>query len=414
MIDLLTDNHYDTIINLFDNVKRKITIISPFLNMKMAQKLCECVKENNIECNFITRLYLEDLICKANNIDAIEMMVESGINVYAQKYLHTKLYLFDDNTSIIGSANFTSGGFISNIELSLLVSGEPELISRISDYCAEQVNLLKHTPDGKIEKNIIEEVKKKYFNLVNKKVHGVLCNLQMYGAEVGKAKINTQNMEQMKIEALSGTTMMKTDIMADVFRENLTEKIYNYNIWLKFDGSGADRIDPKSQFPLIDVLYNGKPVYIQNYPFDVTSIKNGDELFLAAVSSIDTDPYHKNQPVIVGRAKAVVFSGDKNVPKSWINKYPWMERYCYYCIIDNIEIIDTQVSNGIPLSALWAELGSDMYCSSFGKNESINEVAKKHHQKAHIRLTGNAKDYLDNKLDELGKKYGIKHYSSQL
>lgn len=414
MIELLTNNHYDTIIDIFDNVKRTITIISPFLNMKMAHKLCECIKENNIECNFITRLYLADLISKANNIDAIEMMVESGINVYAQKYLHTKLYLFDDNTSIIGSANFTSGGFISNIELSLLISDEPELISRISSYCAEQVNLLKNTLTGKIEKSIIDDVKKEYYNLVNKTVHGVSCNIKMYGAEIGKAKINSQNMEQMKNEALSGINMMKTDIMADVFRENLKEKIYNYNVWLKFDGTGADRIDPKSNFPLIDVLYNGKKVYVQNYPFDVNSIKDGDELYLAAVSSVETDPYHKNQPVIVGRAKAVVFPGEKNVPQSWINKYPWMERYCYYCIIDNIEIINTQVSNGIPLSALWAEFGSDMYRSSFGKNESITDVAKKHHQKAHIRLTGNAKDFLDTKLDELGKKYGIKHYSSQI
>ena len=32
-------------------------------------------------------------------------------NIYALQDLHTKLYLFDESVSIVGSANFTMGGF---------------------------------------------------------------------------------------------------------------------------------------------------------------------------------------------------------------------------------------------------------------------------------------------------------------
>lgn len=413
MIDLLKNNdHYDAILDLFENVKNQITIISPFLNLKMAQKLCDCVSQNNIECNFVTRLYLEDFVCKANNIDAIEMMIDSGINVFAQKYLHTKLYLFDDNVGIIGSANFTSGGFISNIELSLMISNEPELLSKISEYCDEQLSLLNQSNDGKVTKELAAMVKGEYLKLVNKKAHGVTYNRLMYGAEIGRSKLKTANDEQIKQEVTSGKDMMKNDVMADVFREESIEKKYNFNIWLKFDGSGNDRIDPNSQFPIVNVDLQGQNVYIQNYPFKVGSIKNGDHIYLAAVSSVESNLRHKNQPVIVGRAVAVVNPGNKDVHQEWLNTHKWMKEYPYYCVIDNIELLDTNVSNGIPLSSLWAALGSDMYQCSFGKGEDVVEVAKKHYQKAHMRLTGNAKDYLDDKLLELGKIYGIKRFNS--
>ena len=97
MIELVTNNHMEIIEQLFDDVSEKITIISPFLNEKMAEKLCYCVKEKNIDCNFITRIYLEDMVSNVNSIKALEMMLNAGIKVYAQKWLHTKLYLFDDN-----------------------------------------------------------------------------------------------------------------------------------------------------------------------------------------------------------------------------------------------------------------------------------------------------------------------------
>ena len=133
MIELLTDNHYDTIIDIFDNTKERIMIISPFLSKCMANKLCDCVRNNHLECYFITRIYLEDLLSKVNSIEAIEMMIKAGIKVYAQKWLHTKLYLFDNNVGIIGSANFTSGGFGGNIELSLMASNESDLINQIEN-----------------------------------------------------------------------------------------------------------------------------------------------------------------------------------------------------------------------------------------------------------------------------------------
>ena len=43
---------------------------------------------------------------------------------------------------------------------------------------------------------------------------------------------------------------------------------------------------------------------------------------------------------------------------------------------------------------------------------SIPAVSRKHYQKAHIRLSGNAKQYIDKRLDTLFEQFGTIHYVS--
>lgn len=58
-----------------------------------------------------------------------------------------------------------------------------------------------------------------------------------------------------------------------------------------------------------------------------------------------------------------------------MNRFPW------YCIIKNVDVLDTPFENGIPMDEIWDQLGSDAYLASFGRNEPISSVAKKHYRK---------------------------------
>lgn len=127
---------------------------------------------------------------------------------------------------------------------------------------------------------------------------------------------------------------------------------------------------------------------------------------------ITTDTKGKNQPVIVGRGIMRGFTEKNCVQPIWIQNYDWMERYPYYCVLQEAKILNTGVANGIPLSTVWDELGSNTYTVSFGRNETLAEVARKHYQKAHMRLSGNAKNFIDMKLEKLEKKYGFIEYIS--
>lgn len=407
MIEILTDNHYDKIMDVFETTKKRIKIISPFLSVNMAKKLCDIVSNHNVDCTFITRFYLEDMFAKVNSIDAIEMMIKSGIQVYALKGLHTKLYLFDDNIGVVGSANFTSGGFVSNFELSLMAVDENSLLLDLHSYYDDMINKLKEADCGKITLDILSDARMKYKSLLDSKKSGnATTSIYMYGAEFDKKQLDTVDKKLVEVKSC----ISDKDFIQEVFRENEEEIKFEYTIWLKFAGEASNRMNPNIKFPMVDVMLDGKKVYIQNYPFNVRSIKDGDVIYLSAIT---TDTKGKNQPVIIGRGIMRGYDEKNYVQSTWVEKYNWMERYPYYCVLKEVRVLNTGVANGIPLSMLWDELGSNTYLASFGRNETLAEVSKKHHQKAHMRLSGNAKKYIDAKLAELEKLYGYVEYISE-
>ena len=410
-MQVLTSNHFEKIMDLFDGVSKEIKIISPFISDSMAQKLCDVVKKRNIDCAFITRFYLEDMFAKANSMDAIERMIDAGIKVYALKGLHTKLYLFDKENGVLGSANFTAGGFKSNIELSLLLDGEEGILEELHCYFDDLLCKIKACPDGIITKEILAIGRERYKHTFSfKKSSEKMTSSFIYGASIDKktifndAKAISNELEKSRNEK---------DIVNAMFKEldKQEQIIFHHTIWLKFGGEANNRLEAKKSFPMTSVWVNNSIWYLSNYPFKVHSVNDGDEIYLAALT---TDVRGKNQPVIVGRGYLAGFTEKNSVRPEWIEKYNWMNRFPWYCIIKNVDVLDTPVENGIPMDEIWDQLGSDTYLASFGRNEPISSVAKKHYQKAHIRLSGNAKEYIDKRLDELEKQYGMINYKSNI
>ena len=414
MIELLTNNHLDKMLDLFDGAEHKISIISPFLTLSMAEKLCEVKEKKNLTCTFITRIYLEDLLAKANSLDALELMLDKGITVYAVKRLHTKLYLFDDTNAVMGSANFTTSGLRRNIELSFLLSSEPSVSDKLQEYFDEMTAAVQQSGEGTVTKKMLADIRKRYTEAFAEKKRTDSTKrtyYTMYGATLNKLDALKLSKPIGQREELAECAN-ETDPVYDLFKPlDRAEQIkYPYTIWLKFDGNGNDRIAGGGAFPMTSVEINGKNAYLSNYPFKVHSVKDGDEVYLAAIS---TDSHGKNQPMIVGRGHLAGFTEENQATEAMVQKYSWMSRYPWYCVITDCEVLDTAVSNGVPMDSVWDKLGSDTYIASFGRNEDIAAVARKHHKKAHIRLSGNAKVYIDKELDVLKNKYGTVEYRSE-
>jgi hypothetical protein len=284
------------------------------------------------------------------------------------------------------------------------------ILTELHSYFDELLLKIKQSEDGLITKEIIEIGRKKYAGAFSsKKGRGHTTSTYMYGASLDKkAKFDDAKDISAELERCKN----EEDIIDSMFKATEIQEqiIYDHTIWLKFDGEGNDRLNAKEGFPMVPVKVNDKIWYLSNYPRMVNSVKEDDEIYFAALT---TDIRGRNQPVIVGRGHLIAFTKDNYYKDDWLDDYPWMVRYPWYCIIRDSEILDTPVENGIPMDEIWDKLGSDTYMSSFGKNEDIAEVARKHYQKAHIRLSGNAKDYIDKRFDVLKQQYGVIKYNSE-
>ena len=133
-IELLTSEHMYSFKNTLKTANKSIKIISPFIGINTSKIITEFMKHNpNCECSIITRFYTQDFLEGVSSLDALKILKESNVKLYALKNLHSKLYLIDDNYAIIGSANFTMGGFKLNHELSLAIEDEYELLDQLME-----------------------------------------------------------------------------------------------------------------------------------------------------------------------------------------------------------------------------------------------------------------------------------------
>jgi|LSQX01.3.fsa_nt_gb phosphatidylserine/phosphatidylglycerophosphate/cardiolipin synthase-like enzyme len=68
--------------------------------------------------------------------------------------LHAKMYLFDEDTAVVTSANLTNGGIRGNLECGVLVHG-PELTREVRDYFDR---LWRHEVTGTIRVEVLDEI----------------------------------------------------------------------------------------------------------------------------------------------------------------------------------------------------------------------------------------------------------------
>lgn len=398
MIELISEKTREQIEELFEKVESSIYIVSPFLSVKTAEILSNLCKEKEIDCTLITRIYLKDLLDGVNSIKALRLLLETGVEVYALKALHAKLYMFDKSSVILGSANFTLAGLGKNFELSVLTD-ELSIVEK-AEIVVEDLIIHCTDNDGSVTEDMlkkIEEAYEKAYKSFHK--HGNIP-LTMFGAErkiVGVMKKDDKwQKEDLQIE--------DEDPIFELFAENKVKKTnLKKNIWAKFEGKGDDRQSGEELPSLSKVVLDGEEKYIVNFRNRPQSIETGDRLYILAYT-FDRD----GNPAIniVGRGKAIARIHKNEVQPEWIKEYPWMEYYHYFCEVEDVELLNLPRKECISLEQVHDALGKRTYVTTLEKDE-IKNLSLVRCRKSHLRLTFDAMEYIDNEIDKLANQYGF-------
>ena len=340
-VKLISKEHHEEIYKLFNEVNESVKIITPFIKKSMAKVFASCKEQNpNLETKLITRFYREDFIQGSSDIEALEIISKSGVEIYVLKDLHAKLYLFDSDKALIGSANFTTGGFKMNHELSLLITDEPEvnpiLVSHfdelVNDIVIQSSEFLLSIDKILDEKAIVEaDIKKRAKNRAVKHT-----STMRFGANLPTMDKTLEKEEQ--------------DIIQTILTKPI-DKEYNETIWIKFEGSSKSRFPMDSRFV---------PVSTKQFPGGVTffgrtkkpsKVKEGDYVFIAVLCESDL-------PYIVGRGRSIGYNKDNIATPEMIQEHEWMSHWPHYYGFSEFEYIDAPISGCIPMREVLKELGS--------------------------------------------------------
>ncbi|WP_116789539.1 hypothetical protein [Flavobacterium psychrotrophum] len=125
---LKPNNISGEIMNLFDEAKEKVVIVSPYCKFDKWFKLVAKIKklrERNIEVEF----YIRD-----NEKEAYDQVMELGITPITVANLHAKLY-FNENKAIVTSMNLLLSSEINSIDIGYLTESHKEY-NEITDFYA--------------------------------------------------------------------------------------------------------------------------------------------------------------------------------------------------------------------------------------------------------------------------------------
>jgi len=392
-IQVVDRNHYEKLLYILDSTEKAIRIISPFIKDETANLLCAILSENpDIQCTIITRFVRQEFADKASSLLALKNLHANGAKLYAVRYLHTKLYLVDEHIAMIGSANFTTGGFHLNHELSLLLENETAIISELHEYFNKMLAEIICQEDSAITDELIASeaiaIEKAKKNWIKKTVEYSFDKSCQHGAVISR----TNNKDQ------TPTPDSIQDIIVD--GERITSKSHT---WLKFEGIAKEREDPEAQYSLF--APKSFPNGITCFPRykRPTGIQDGDRIYLAVITQ-DSDG--NNTPVIIGRATTYGYEEGNIATDEMIKQAEWMERFPAYIRIKEIEYLLTSQKNGISLVHLLTTLGTDMYPTTVGTDKPYPELRAMHFRRSHMRITEAAGAYIDSQFDILAEKYG--------
>lgn len=374
MVKLLSENIKDEIFDLFDNADYEINIISPFIGLQTANELIKIKQKKNISITLITRFNRADFYTKASSIQALKLLNDNNVQILAVKNLHTKLYLIDTDAMILGSSNFTSGGFLTNIELNVL-------FQNINDDCTEIIGR------GIAYFNEFKTNIPKEFLIATDRIQNEIEILDKIGNSPA-SKFSPQTNYGYEPEEIK-KAIIKPDLLESCFSDEIAS---TSTAWLKFEGFSDERRMSGNKV-IEKQLENG--MYKSYFDTKPKGFKTGDLVFLSVLSY---DLQNRPTSMIYGYGTVRAWKENQVATEEEKKKDPNRNRWPYYIYFENLKYIHDEARKCIPINNLYESIGADAFPNSVGTGRDVHGM---HHQREKLKITDKAKDYL---LSELSKR----------
>lgn len=303
-----------------------------------------------MDCNIITRFNREEFIQGASSLDALESLLHASAKLYALQNLHTKLYIFDNLSVILGSANFTLNGFFKNHEFGMCMEEELVFAQECTNYFYGLLNKIIEMPDNwEITQEKIDN-ERNYVNIAiaNRKKNHKIPNIIKWGAVIEDITSSQET---------SHLGITQVDFIEKCLE---TEPILGANsgIWLKFEGGSDNRISN-------EIIYMDRKrkhyEYLNrtNFHRKPTGIKKGQIVFMAVISWKGST--NQGVPIIVGYAISKGFEESNIITKSDPRYAEWNKVFPYYIELEQGRFLKAPIKYGISLSDLCRELNTNLY-----------------------------------------------------
>lgn len=182
------------LMELIENTKKSIKIISPFLKEDIIKELLS-KKQKQVKVEIITSFKFSNYCTTQSDFFVFKIINETGGRIKINPQINANIYIFDDKKVIISSGNLSANGLLKNYEYGILLEDKTIVAEVVSDY----TELYKHENTRVLKKNEIE--------LLEKMVTQIFKSNNYKKTKYDKVEIeiirNTSDVAEVPIGALS-------------------------------------------------------------------------------------------------------------------------------------------------------------------------------------------------------------------
>lgn len=127
---IVTTPTYDWLAQRAAMCKSRMLIASPYVNNAVVN--LTGLAPSRVAKTIVTKTDLRDFRVGASNLDSLRTLAQKGVKVRSLHNLHAKVYVFDETTALVTSANATFGGMRRNWECGLAME-DRQSVSDLAD-----------------------------------------------------------------------------------------------------------------------------------------------------------------------------------------------------------------------------------------------------------------------------------------
>lgn len=118
-------------VRLVSDARKSIHLASPYIKKDIATLIVEHSKPK-VKIDYLNSFKLSNFYRGASDLEALEILHKRNANLKSYHQLHAKIFIFDEEKSVVTSGNLTSGGLLNNYEYGLLIN-DKDLSYKISE-----------------------------------------------------------------------------------------------------------------------------------------------------------------------------------------------------------------------------------------------------------------------------------------
>lgn len=136
MVDTLASPFFPSFQHFMQHLEMDCLICSPYITARPVTQLVDAVRAKHWQATLtlkvVTDISLSNVVNGSTDVGALLHLKESihNVEIVYLPRIHAKVYISGGRSAIVSSANFTDGGFYSNLEYGVRLT-EPATVARI-------------------------------------------------------------------------------------------------------------------------------------------------------------------------------------------------------------------------------------------------------------------------------------------